>query len=342
MPESKKKETKQKIVLVTGGTSGLGIRLIKKLLEKGYQVRTIVREHPSTSDEWRSLPGGVIPYVADFTFRSEKDKETLLLACKDVDYVFHIGGATYNFKFKFDELVNTNVVGTENLITAYFDANPDPNKHVRFIYTSSVTVYGYNRAGETLNEDSSAKPASAYSESKLMAEKVIESYDTAHERLDYTIFRLGVIYGPGYERAFYKIFKLLKEKSLRNIGAGKNHLTFVHVDDVVDAILLAIDTQKSTDKVYNLTDGVPYTLKELFAKAASFMGVEAPTKSIHPFIARIGARTRGLNMDEFEFLVSDRIISIERIKKELGFKPSRRIDIEGKAMADMFLHTLKQ
>ena len=56
-------------------------------------------------------------------------------------------------------------------------------------------------------------------------------------------------------------------------------------------------------------------------------------------IAKIGARMSGLNYDEFEFLVSDRVIKIDRAKKELGYRPSCSIDVEGKQMAKNFLKT---
>jgi nucleoside-diphosphate-sugar epimerase len=55
----------------------------------------------------------------------------------------------------------------------------------------------------------------------------------------------------------------------------------------------------------------------------------------------MGARSRGIDVDQFSFLVSDRIVSIERIREELGFKPSVSIDRAGKELAVEFLERYK-
>ncbi|MDE1810845.1 MAG: NAD(P)-dependent oxidoreductase [Candidatus Micrarchaeota archaeon] len=338
MADLERTRNKQKRVsLVTGGTSSLGIHVIRRLLKRGDEVRAIIRQHPTADDSWKVLPPGCIPYVADFTFRSEKDKETLIEACRGVTEIYHIGGAIFNSKHKYNQLVNINVIGTENLLRAYLYANPENGSKATFMYASSVTVYGYNRRNETLSEDADTKPASGYAESKMMAEKVIQSFQTANPRLPYTIFRIGNLYGPGYESEFFKIFRLIREKKISFLGKGENHLTLAHVEDVADAMLLASENPKAMNKVYNVTDGVPHTMKELFTKAAKFMNVPAPTKGVNAILARIGASTRGINTDEFDFMASDRIVSIDRARRELGYKPTRSIDVDGKLMVDDFM-----
>ena len=245
--------------------------------------------------------------------------------------------ATYNYKYRYQEMIDTNVIGTENVIRAYLEANANKSTVVQLIYTSSVTVYGYHRLGEELTEDSETRPTEGYSETKLMGEKVIQSFATADPRIRYTIFRLGTMYGEGYESEFYKIFKMLKSKDAKYIGNARNHLTLVNVSDAAKALVLASGNDKSINKVYNITDGVPYTQKDLFDQAAQFLGVKPPSSGLHPLIAKIGARMSGLNYDEFEFLVSDRVIKIDKAKKELGYKPLCSMDVEGKQMAKNFM-----
>lgn len=335
MAESKNNK-RQTIDVVTGATSSLGIHLVTELLDRGDEVRVIVKEHPTVGSDWRTLPSGCIPYIADITLKNPSDRETLMSACEGADNIFHLAAATYNYRFKYSEMVDINVIGTENLIRAFIDANPG-DAPVHFIFTSSVTVYGYQRYEEELTEESETKPASGYSETKLMAEKVIESFASSDNRIKYTILRLGTIYGEGYEHEFFKIFKLIKERNARYIGKATNHLTLVCVKDSTRALLLACDNPKSVNKIYNVTDGVPYTQKELFEKAAKFIGAEPPSGSVHPLIAKIAARTEGLNYDEMEFLISDRIISIDKAKKELGFIPQGSIDVEGKELVKEFI-----
>ncbi|MDE1868346.1 MAG: NAD(P)-dependent oxidoreductase [Candidatus Micrarchaeota archaeon] len=330
MPNNNKKNGPKTVNLVTGSTSSLGVHLVKELLKRGEVVRVIVQQHPSKNDEWHTLPAGVAMYVADLTFPTDRDRKSLREACKGVDRIFHLAAASFNYKFKYDEMININVIGTENMLKAYLDANPEPDARVHFIYSSSCTVYGYKRPGELLTEESEIKPASPYSETKVMAEKVIQAFSASSKKIFYTIIRLGVFYGEGYEREVVKVFRLIKEGKITYIGSGSNHLTFVDVDDAVQAILLSLDNVRSVNNVYNITDGRPYTQKSLFEMAAASLKVKMPSRGINPLVARIGAATKSINYDEFEFLISDRSISIDKAKKELGYKPAKTVEDEAK------------
>ncbi len=342
MSKTKAQGRAKKIVLVTGATSGMGSRLVGELIKKGYEVRVLLKKHPREHLEWKELPRGVKIYITDIKKTDDASREVLLDACKGASILFHLAAVTYSYHSRYSNekidtnvMLNTNVIGTENVIQAYADANPKGN--LRFIYSSSVAVYGYKRSGEILTEESEPKPHSAYAESKYMAEQVIKAFAAANKRITYTILRIGVLYGHGYETNFMHIFKLIKEKKIRYIGNGENHLTLVNVDDTISAMLKVMETEKSANKVYNLTDGVPYTQRQLFKKAAQFLSAEEPSKTIHPFLAKIGARTRGIGSEQFTFLISNRIVSMEKIRKELGFKPAVSIDVAGKALAKEFL-----
>ncbi len=329
-------------VLVTGATSGIGRLLIERLLARKYEVRVVLRKYPREHVEWKDLPSGVKIYVADIKSTDDATRKVLMDASKGVRLLFHLAAATRHYRDRYSKekvetnlIINTNVIGTENMLQAYADANP--NQRLRFIYASSTAVYGQKRRGEILTEDSEPEPRGAYGESKYMAEQVIKAFAAANRRLSYTILRIGVVYGPGFESSFMKVFKLLREKRLRYVGNGENNLTLINVNDVVEAMMRVAETEKSTNEVYNLTDGMPHTQKELLKRAAKLLGVDAPSKNIHPLIARIGARTRGISEDEFSFLTSDRIVSIDKIKREMRFRPSVNIDAGARALVKEFL-----
>jgi nucleoside-diphosphate-sugar epimerase len=332
-------EKKNGIVsLVTGGTSGLGNAIIRRLLAEGDEVRVVLRNMPSQLSELKTLPPGSIPYIADITLKRKDDKANLNAAAKGVDRVFHIGGATYNSRFSYDELLEINVIGTENILQAIVEANP-PTRKINFLYASSVGVYGYRRKEEIIKESAVPKPGSHYSESKVMAEHLIESFSESHPNLKYTIFRLGTLYGPGYEEPyFFKAFRLIKEGKMRYIGNGNNHLALLHMDDAADAFTIVANkpgTAKNT--IYNLTDGEPHTPRELFTFAAKAMGVKPPNKSVPTPVARLLSKTANITYDEYEFMASDRIIDISKLKKETGFSPRMNIEVEGLLMIQNFL-----
>lgn len=330
------KEKSGRTVLVTGAATGVGITLIKRLLARGDEVRVLFREHPSTSERWKSIPKGVIPYIVDIRLRDEEHSKALKEACTGVDLIYHFASLGRKSKSSIDEFIDINVVGTENVINAFIESNAS-EKAVHFIFISTTQVYGMRRPGVVLTEESETKPAGPYAETKLMAEQVIQAFSEAHTNFRYTIFRTGTLYGNWYEGPYFKLFKAIRDQKMRYIGNGNSHLILIHVDDVVKAMLAASDNPKSVNKTYNLTDGTPYTQRQLFEKAAAFLGVPPPKKSINPSIVRLFASFSDMNPEEFDFLASDRVVSIAKLKSELNFKPERTIDKDGKKMVDDFL-----
>jgi nucleoside-diphosphate-sugar epimerase len=329
----------KKIVLVTGATGRMGSEVASSLVAKGYEVRALIRSSPSSSEGWKRLPPGTRPYVADLTLMDGASRKALLEACRGVDTVYHVAGATYNYLNTYEQLIQANVIGTENILTAYLEANPNTKKRLRFVFTSSVTVYGYDRRGEVLKETSETKPASNYSRSKQMAEQVVNSFGDVNKHLDCTILRLATIYGPSYRDSFFKVFRMVQQGKVRYIGNGSNHLCLVHSMDASNGIITAGESELRGTRVYNLTDGTPHTLKSLLELAAHLLKVEAPSKGMHKLIARLSRRIMGINYDEFEFLASDRVISIEKIEKELSFRP--KIDIK-RGAAELVAEFLEQ
>ena len=316
-------------ILVTGATSAIGARLCARLVEGGHEVRALV-----TGTRWHALPAGVEPYFADLTMPGGSGAATVKEACDGVGTIFHMASATFNHRFTFDQFISINVVGTENLIKAALAARPEVG--LRMVFTSSVTVYGYRRPGEVITEDTATRPKSDYSRSKLMAEQVVGSYAKSYDRFTFTTLRLGTLYGLGYdEPSFSKVFRMIRDGSMRYIGSPSNHLTLLHVDDAVDAQMAAAAAAGS-NRVYNVTDGVAHTEKELFELVAKFFGTAAPDKTVGIVTARIAAKLQGVNSDELEFLASDRVISIDRARRELGFEPKRRVEVEGMEMLKRF------
>lgn len=327
---------KSRAVLVTGAASGIGIALIKRLLARGDEVRVLFREHPSTSEKWKGIPKGVIPYIVDIRLKNEEHSKSLREACSGIDVIYHFASLGRKSRTSIDDFIDINVVGTENLINAFIESNSG-ERAVHFIFISTTQVYGMRRPGVVLTEESETKPAGPYAETKLMAEQVIQAFADAHTNFLYTVFRTGTLYGDGYEGPYFKLFKAIRDQKMRYIGNGDSHLLLIHVDDAVNAMIMAADNPKSVNKVYNLTDGMPYTQRQLFEKAAAFLGVPPPKKTVNPAIVKLFASFSDMNPEDFDFLASDRVVSIAKLKAELNFKPERTVDRDGKAMVNDFL-----
>ncbi len=330
------KRKENKVALVTGATSGLGIALVNRLSIEGWEIRAVIRSKPEDNPEWRKLPLGVKPYVCDLALSDDATIKSMREACKGVNTIFHFASVPQTGRHKLDSYINTNVIGTENLLRAWIDANKEEQRFVHIIYASSTAVYGHHRKGEIVTEESMTKPDGAYGESKLMTEQVIEAFAEANKQLSYTIFRMSVIYGHGYEYSFNLVFKMLKEGRMKILGNGKNHLTLIGVDDIVDAILIALQKQQGVNNIFNITDGSTYTQSELIGIAAKMLKVPTPTSKISALVVKIMAKARGIDQAQIRFLLSDRIVSIDKARRELGFAPKHTIEGDGAIMVKEF------
>ncbi len=298
------KRGKGKVAFVTGGGGRLGRSLSRALVRSGYGVRALSHD----KEFIHTMPAGVVPYVGDVA-----DKKLLNDACKGADVVFHLAAIVSEYKASTSRLMEVNVTGTTNVLEA---CRRNGVEHI--VFPSSVDVYGRTR-DEVLTEDSKLKPTDKYGYSKMLAERQIIQYG---DKIDYTILRLATIYGVGFEASYFKLFKSIKEGKAYIIGDGKNHLSMIHIEDVISAFLLAEEKRSGSKEIYNLSDGVRYTQEGLIDMAADMLKVPRPKRHISPIVVNLVAKRRGLNSDELRFLTSNRILDISKIKKDLGMVPS--------------------
>ncbi len=301
------KTAKKEIVLVTGGTGRLGRHITEALIKKNMEVRVLVQKE---GDIVRAS-AGTIPYLGDLA-----DKKALEKACTGADIVIHLAATVSQYRSGLKEIMNTNAFGTRNMAEAARKAGVN-----RIVFASTLNVYGRMRDG-VLAEDSEVKPTDSYGQSKLLAENEI-----INSGIDYTIFRMATIYGPGFENSFLKVFKAVKEKKAFIVGSGRNNLALVHIADAVKAFELVFEKRKeSRNKIYNISDGRSYTQEYLLALAANTLGVDKPKRHINTMVAKMVAKAKGLDPDEIRFITSDRIVDISKAEKELGFKPKESVE----------------
>ncbi len=306
------------MILVTGGTGRIGKALIAKLLENGEKVRALVR------DEKRAmfLPKGVEPFYGDIT-----KKETLSGALAGVGSVVHLA-ALVDYKAEYEEMEKVNVLGTKNLLEAC------PNNLKRFVYGSSISVYGNRLERVPADEETSCSPSSNYGKSKLAAEKVALSYS---KKVPLIVLRFAVAYGRGFDEAYIPLLGALDKGKFPILGDGKNRIHFVHVNDAVNAIMLALETGVPSGSTYNIAGPEALTQRETFALACRHLEVEMPKSTTPVWLVRLRVwldetlsalqgRKQKIIAEHIDTLVSDREFSIEKARKELGFEPKVKLD----------------
>jgi nucleoside-diphosphate-sugar epimerase len=304
-------------VLVTGATGFIGSHLVEALLQRGDEVRCLIRK---TSDlRWlRGLP-------IEATQGDCNDKSSLAEAVKGVDQLFHLAGVTKAVEER--TYFEVNALGTENLIHACLEHNPHLQK---FIYLSSQAAAGPCQNEDKKKESDRCEPVSPYGQSKRMGEDFALAH--AHE-LPLLILRPSAVYGPR-DRDIYTFFKLLSKRIKPCLSGQEQRISLCYVQDIVQAILLASETKKSGGEIFFLSDGQGYRWEEVGDIFAEAMGItpiciRVPEwmilgiASISEYFSKISGKPALLNRGKVEEMVQKNwVCDITKAKEVLGFQPT--------------------
>ena len=219
-------------VCVTGHDGFIGSRLLLKL-----------KEDP----RW-----DVVPFFGDLTKKS--DVEAFFAAHPTVSNLIHLAGLFFGDA---DVLFSVNVLGTVHLLEAGAAAGLK-----RVIAVSTGAVYGEPPGGISKEEDPRA-PNTLYGLSKLQGEESLE-YAARTKGIKTVTLRFPNVYGPGNAKGVIYQFlsAIAREKKIVIAGTGEQKRNFLHVDDAVSAILLAL-TYEGSEHVLNIASEELVSLNEL-------------------------------------------------------------------------------
>jgi UDP-glucose 4-epimerase len=278
--------------LVTGGAGFIGSHLTDRLLSEGWAV-TVVDNLASgrgivNLDEARASGGDRLRFVErDIT---EPGLEELLADARP-DLVFHLA-AQMDVRVSVRDPVydnRVNVLGTVNLLHACVGAGVG-----KVVFTSSGgCIYGPPDA-TPIDETFPTHPHSPYGASKLCAEVYLDTFRLL-AGLDYTTLALGNVYGPRQdphgEAGVVAIFgtAMLEGRPTTIFGDGTSSRDYVHVSDVVDALVRA--ATRGAPRRYNVGTGVATTVRELHAMIADAVGAPDEPQWADPRPAELPAIT---------------------------------------------------
>lgn len=229
-------------VLVTGATGKVGSRLARRLVQRGDQIRALVRDRTRAAD----LRGAGIELVDGDLL----DPASLAPAVRGVDAVVHCAaffrGATAEQAYAVNDL------GTQHLASAARAASVQ-----RFVFTSTGLVYGPT-GGRLAREDDACVPSAAYPVSKLAAERFL----LALEGLDVRVLRLPFVYGDGDAHIAEAI------PMLRNFPPAQR-MSIGHHADIAQAVSRLLDAASPAHRIYNVVDDEAPDLATLFASVGA-------------------------------------------------------------------------
>lgn len=261
--------------LVSGATGFVGSHVARRLAASGESVRALARP----GSRRQALEGVAVEWVEG----DLRDEASLDRALAGVNRVYHVAADYRLWSRHPQEIYDSNVTGTKNLLAAALRARVQ-----RFVYTSTVATIAVPRENALPDETNRAsvdEMIGNYKRSKLLAEQ--EALRAAHEGLPVVIVNPTTPVGPGDWKPTPTgriILDFLLGRMPAYVDTGLN---FVPVEDVAEGHLLAAQRGKIGERY--LLGGRNMTLKELLDALAKITGLGAPTWRIPHSVALIAA-----------------------------------------------------
>jgi nucleoside-diphosphate-sugar epimerase len=257
-----------KKVAITGGAGFIGANLIHKLLSLNYEINLLVR---SSTNLWRLKE--ILPKLKIHEIDiSDKQNLKEILTIINPKAIIHLATYTqYRNQQDFEQMIETNIRGTLNLLSASKDIDYDI-----FINTGSSSEYGIKN--NPMRETDLLEPVSFYAATKSSATLLCQVFSREY-RKPIVILRPFSAYGPYEEenRFIPTIIKSVIEDRPIKLTPGDERRDFIYIDDIVNVYLKAIQKGKSlAGQILNMGTGKEYTNDEVVKTLFKMTGKKVP------------------------------------------------------------------
>lgn len=309
-------------VLVTGGTGFSGKALVRRLLDKGYEVIALDYKEGLNTQELRDRGATVV-------IGSVTDKDVVSRCMEGVDVVHHLAAAFRELNVPNTHYDEVNVGGTRNVLDAAL-----ANGVMKFVYCSTCGVHG-NIDDPPGDEDSPIQPADYYQRTKYQAEPIVNEY--FRKGLKTTILRPAAIYGPGDPERFFMIFNRVAKGSFPMFGDGKTLYHPLYIDNLVDAFILAMEPGKGDGEAYLVADEEYIEIENLVRKVGESLDIDVNIRHypVWPIVA-VGhicetickpfKITPPVFPRRVDWYRQNRAFRIDKIKRDLSYVAKVKLD----------------
>jgi dihydroflavonol-4-reductase len=318
------------LVLVTGGSGFVGIHCIVQLLQKGYQVRTTLRNPGRWVEVLEMLRQGGVSSTEHLSFvgadlNADAGWDA---AVKDCDYVLHVASPIYLKAPKHaDEMILPAVEGTLRVLRAARDAGVR-----RVVMTSNFGAVGYSHRDTTsvITEESWTDPhekgLSAYNRSKVLAERAAWDFMAKEGgALELSVINPVGIFGPSLGRGLSSGYELLKKMLDGSMKAIPNMtLGIVDVRDVADLHIRAMISPAAGGQRFLALSGEPMSLPQIAVYFRERLGDAAgnvSTKRLPDWVVRLAALVSPVAKNLAPMLGRYRRASNAKAVSLLGWQP---------------------
>ena len=307
-------ELKGKKVLITGGLGFIGSNLTHKCLELGAEITVYDCLDPRSGGNLYNIEE--IKDHIEICFHDILNFDQVTEHIVEKDIIFNCAASTsHSFSMRepwLDQDVNSK--GMINLLEAIRRFNPD----IKFVHVGTSTQLGklhYQPADEAHPEF----PTDIYSANKSVSEKYALIYATAYN-LNLCVIRLSNIFGPrasihSPEFTFnnYFIGLALQNKTITVFGDGKQLRNVLFVDDAVDGLILASQTDKTNGETFFAVSDIHYSVDEIARQTVRYIGAGNVKYVDWPAGRKITD-------------VGDAVISNKKIKEYISWSPQYNLE----------------
>lgn len=237
----------------------------------------------------------------------------------NVDVVIHTAARVHQMNDLAEdpqkEFMETNCFGTLNLARQAVQAGVK-----RFIFISSIKVHGeVSYSGRPFSFDDPRIPKDPYGISKAKAEEGLLKI-AVETRLEVTIIRPPLVYGPNVKANFAALLKLASKNVPLPLGSVNNKRSFVALDNLVNLIVTCIDHPKAANQVFLVSDDNDVSTSKLFSIMVDAFGKKARLINVSPHFLRLIAKLIGKE-EVIDRLCGDLSVDIRHTKNTLDWTP---------------------
>lgn len=312
-------------IYITGATGFVGSNLVSRLIDENHDITCLMRIPQKYTSSAIFAKCNLIK--GDVT-----DRDSIRGTLDNMDAVIHLAvlGHLNEGKQSFNDFHTVNVSGTKNILEECTISKPK-----RILCFSSTAAIGLPRV-HSIDEDTPMQPTDPYGKSKKEADELIRHYIEKYH-LPIVSLCFSHIYGPGEQRDFLKIIKMVKKGIFPQVGFTPNLYPSVYISDAVEAIKLALKKAKVGEK-YMIADDDPHDLRVIRKIILRNLGIRRKFYPIIPkhisiysayvmeLISGIFGVIPPIKARNLKSITAGRRISIEKAKREMGFKP--KINLE--------------
>ncbi|MDD3370231.1 MAG: NAD-dependent epimerase/dehydratase family protein [Alphaproteobacteria bacterium] len=315
-------------IFLTGSTGFIGASIARRILDRGFNLRALVRPDSNRSN--------VEDLAIDLVEGNLTDPESYRHALKDCRYLIHTAADYRIWVPDPADMNRTNIEGTSALMQAALDANIE-----RIVYTSSVATLGLRGDGSSSSEDTPVSyndMVGVYKQSKFRAEEEVKRL-IDHYGLPAVIVNPSTPIGPRDIKPTPTgqiIVNAMQGLMPAYVDTGLN---VVHVDDVAEGHLLALERGKIGERY--ILGGDNMSLSEILTAIAEIGGhappkIKLPRTPLYPiayameFIARLTGWKPLITVDALRMSEKKMWFSSAKAENDLGYvhRPAREALLE--------------